>query len=289
VEEAMTELRRAIDYDDRGTQAAHMVLIELGQVLGSFREHFVVIGGFVPSLLMPGATPKHIGTTDIDLALNPEGLEEEQYVSFVHAMEDAGYRRGEDAGTLPFQLVREVDLQDSGAPVRVIVDLLMPREAKTRHKKSPTLDKFRVVKGDGIRVALEHNHRTVLSGRMPDTRPNEVMVLVASIPALLVMKGYALDGRDKPKDAYDIYFAIRHFKDGPRALAEVCKPLLADPIAKEGFGHIEGKFRNRDAFGPHTVRQFLEESDGLSGMTPDQMQTDAFGQVSLWLSALGLK
>lgn len=55
---------------------------------------------------------------------------------------------------------------------------------------------------------------------MPDGRPNAVELRVASIPAFLVMKGYALAGRDKHKDAYDIYFEVREFEGGPAALAE---------------------------------------------------------------------
>lgn len=70
----MSEPSIAGDYDDRGARAAHAVLLELGQVLGAHREAMVVIGGSVPSLLMPNADPAHVGTLDIDLDLDPERL-----------------------------------------------------------------------------------------------------------------------------------------------------------------------------------------------------------------------
>ena len=38
----------ASDYDDRTTAAVKSVLIEIGQVLGSFRGKFAVVGGAVP-------------------------------------------------------------------------------------------------------------------------------------------------------------------------------------------------------------------------------------------------
>lgn len=38
----------ARDYDDRGSAATWSVLIELGQVLGTYRQKFVVVGGAVP-------------------------------------------------------------------------------------------------------------------------------------------------------------------------------------------------------------------------------------------------
>jgi hypothetical protein len=47
-----------------------------------------------------------------------------------------------------------------------------------------------------------------IEGRMPNGGTNQVRMTVANIPALLAMKGHAIDGRLKTKDAYDIYFSI---------------------------------------------------------------------------------
>jgi hypothetical protein len=123
---------------------------------------------------------------------------------------------------------------------------------------------------------------------MPDGRTNQVELLVATIPALLVMKGYALVGRDKKKDAYDIYFSVRNYAGGPPALAVDCAKLMGDGVARKGYEHIASKFRHADDFGPKTVRLFLDESAALGEMTPQQVQTDAFMQVSELLTRLGL-
>ncbi len=284
----MIELQRAAEYTDRGTRAAFSVLIDLGQVLGAYRERFAVIGGMVPYLLFPDAKPQHIGSVDIDLALNPEALGGNEYVELVKAMESAGYQRGEDVETRAFQLARFVDLDDGGGPVKIIVDLLMPREATIKRNKPPILEEFAVLKGDGVAVALTHNRRLTLSGTMPDGRSNTVPLLVADVPALLVMKGYALNGRSKPKDAYDIWFSILNYEGGPYVLAEACRPLLEDPIALQGYKHIAQKFSAIDAFGPQTVRLFLEGSDNAAGLDRYQIERDAYGQVSTWYKALRL-
>ena len=42
----------ASDYEDRTTRAVKGVLIEIGQILGSFKGKFAVIGGAVPWLLL---------------------------------------------------------------------------------------------------------------------------------------------------------------------------------------------------------------------------------------------
>jgi hypothetical protein len=48
----VVEPRSAIDYDDRGVRAMHAVLIELGQILGPYRDAIVVVGGAVPYLML---------------------------------------------------------------------------------------------------------------------------------------------------------------------------------------------------------------------------------------------
>ena len=280
------EPKSANDYDDLSAQAVLSVLLEIGQVLGAYRDRFVVIGGSVPWLLFPDAEPAHIGTLDIDLSLDAQALGDGDYRNLVELLEAAGYQRAAQDMKW-FQLRRTVELEDH-EPVVVVIDLLMPREAKIRRNKPPLLAKFAVQKADGAGVALRSFVRHRLDGTMPDGRRNSVELRVASIPALLVMKGYALAGRDKQKDAYDIYFSIREFEGGPEALAAACRPLLGDPVALKGFQHIAGKFGNDEAFGPVTVRRFLNESIGLGDMTPEQVQVDAFRRVKAWLDHLGL-
>jgi hypothetical protein len=281
----VTEPSVAADYDDRGARAAHAVLVELGQVLGAHRDAIVIIGGTVPSLLLPNAG--HIGSLDVDLDLDTEKLADHGYADLVEKLDAAGYERNVE-GLKPFQLRRRVDLKDGGDAVAVIVDLLMPKGARTQKNKPKLVDGLRVQEADGGAIALRHNLKIMIEGAMPDGRPNKVGMLVASIPALLVMKGYALVQRDKKKDAYDIYFCIRNYPDGTDALAAECRKLLDDPVAREGFANIASKFDGAESFGPRTVRLFLEGSSALGEMSPEQVQEDAFRQVHAFLVALGI-
>src|SRR5262245_10473350 len=83
----------AKDYDDVGSQAVLSVLLEIGQVLGVYRDRFVVIGGSVPWLHFPHAEPAHVGTLDIDLSLDAPALGEGHYRTLVELLEAAGYQR----------------------------------------------------------------------------------------------------------------------------------------------------------------------------------------------------
>ncbi|MEI7899753.1 MAG: nucleotidyl transferase AbiEii/AbiGii toxin family protein [bacterium] len=282
----MSEPDKATDYHDRGVQAVYSVLIEIGQVLGAWRDKFVIVGGAVPWLLLGHARPQHVGTLDIDIDLDPDALADGEYATLVEALEKKGYERnGEDLK--PFQLRRWVQ-PDKGEPVAVLVDLLMPREARGDRNKHKRIEGLRVQRATGGEIALSEHVTQTLEGRMPDGRLNKVELLVASIPALLVMKGYALVGRDKKKDAYDIYFAIRNSAGGLEALAAECRRLLNNPVARKGYEHIAAKFRHEDDFGPQTVLRFMEDSEALGEMTPAQVQTDAFMQVSALLRGTGL-
>ena len=273
-------------YDDRTTHAVYAVLIELGQVLGAYTDRFVVVGGSVPWLLYPNSEPRHLGTLDVDLSLDHKRLGDGQYATVVELLEHAGYVRGQD-GMAPYQMVRTVPI-DHGDPVRVMVDFLMPRRAKVARNRPSLVADFDVINADGADIANANFVQKEFSGQMPDGRANTVKLRIASIPALLVMKGYAVVGRDKAKDSYDIYYVIKHFEEGIDALRDACVPLMQNPVAKEAYGNIAAKFSSRDAYGPQTVAKFLLESGALGGMTRAQAIEDAYQQVRAWLARMGL-
>jgi len=165
----MKEPNHANDYAARDVAAVHSVLIELGQVLGSWREKFVIIGGAVPWLLLPSARPPHLGTLDIDLNLNVEALLDGGYATLVEALEKAGYERNKP-GLKPFQLRRLVPVKDESTPVEVLIDLLMPEGAKIGKNRPKLLDGLRVQEVTGGEFPFHHYLHKEFEGIMPDGR-----------------------------------------------------------------------------------------------------------------------
>ncbi len=282
------EPQSAVDYDDRTTAAVQTVLIEIGQILGSFKGKFAIVGGAVPWLLL-GKTDDmpHVGTMDVDLGLDAEALGDGQYATLVDALRQHGYEKRRTLRR--FQLVREVPAMDDGPPIDVIVDFLMPRDAEIVKNVPPLISDFAVQRADGTDLALRFYQMVAIAGPMPTGGTNRVEIAVCSIPALLAMKGHALAGRYKQKDAYDIYYCIRNYPGGPEALAQACRPLLDHPSGAIGFDCTARKFDTVEGFGPTCVRRFVEDTDVLRDRTPEQWQQDAFGQVDAWLRALGLR
>ena len=281
------EPQSAADYEERTARAVRAVLIEIAQILGSFRGKFVIVGGAVPWLLLDNPAMRHVGTMDVDLSLHAEALGDGEYARLVELLTGHGYAQGEHLRE--FQLERRTLAPDGGPPIDVVVDFLIPEGAAIAKNRPPLIDGFRPVQASGAGLALRFPETIEIEGEMPGGMANRVKVAVASIPALLAMKGLALDGRFKQKDAYDVYYCVRNFPGGPDALAEACRPLLAHEDAVAGYEHINAKFESFDGFGPECVRRFVAETDVLQERTADQWQQDAFGQVDVWLRLLGLR
>ena len=71
----LQEPQSAAEYDDRTTAAVKSVLIEIGQILGTFKGKFAIIGGAVPWLLLANEDMPHVGTLDVDVGLDAEALD----------------------------------------------------------------------------------------------------------------------------------------------------------------------------------------------------------------------
>jgi hypothetical protein len=280
------EPQSAADYDDR-TTAAVKTVVEMGQILGAFKGKFAIVGGAVPWLLLGNEEMPHVGTLDVDVGLDAEALGDGEYATLVDSLRGHGYEQRKELRR--FQLVRRVPARDDGAPIDVIVDFLMPRDAEIVKNIPPLINEFAVQRADGADLAMRFYQLVAIGGPMPAGGTNRVEIAVCSIPALLAMKGHAVEGRYKQKDAYDIYYCVRNYPGGPEALAEACRPLLEHASGAKGFGFIAGKFDSAEGFGPTCVRKFVEETKLLGDRSPDQWQQDAFGQVDAWLRILGLR
>ena len=250
------EPRTQNDYEARGVEAARRVLVDLGQVLGSwFEGSIVVIGGWVPDLLLPDAVEPHIGSLDVDLALDPDKLREGRYAEIVKSLLSSGrYEKTEE----PFKLHAKVDLGDGLPPIVVDVEFLKPTKKRRKRRKPRLMPDFRPLDADGCAAAFLQPERVPIDGRMISGAENRVQVLVAAIPDFLIMKAHALAGRDKPKDAYDLCFCLDNAPGGLEALARAWRERRDSPLVAAAIEHLRVKFATVSSFGPRQVALFRE-------------------------------
>jgi Nucleotidyl transferase AbiEii toxin, Type IV TA system len=246
------------DYGEREVAAARRVLVDLGQVLGSYlTESVVIVGGWVPDLLIVGAGEPHIGSMDVDLALNAKKLLEGRYAEIVKAMLATG--RYVTTGQ-PFKFQASVDLRDGGPTLLVDVDFLKPAGRLKKSGDTVILKGFRPLDAAGCAAVFRHPERVKVDGQMLSGVDNHVTVLVASIADFLVMKAYALAGREKPKDAYDISYCLDYVPGGVEAVARRWQEWRENKIILGALAHLREKFRSVKSYGPSQVAAFYDET-----------------------------
>jgi hypothetical protein len=221
------------------TAAAHAVLIELGNVLGMFRDHLVIIGGWVPELLYPERG--HIGSLDVDLAVASTALSENAYDTFLQQMLNAGYAQK----TNPTHFVKSVP----GAAEPVKVDIIAGQYALGQKHASIQLNELSINTVRGLDLAFEACDLMELRGAMPDGVQNSVFIRIVRPEAFILIKAIALNDRSKHKDAYDIAFVLRHHAS-LTDLSQRTSSLLSNELAQEGYDILKKKFASIEHVGP---------------------------------------
>lgn len=246
------------DYSSRQVEAARRVLVDVGQVLAGFRDAIVVVGGWVPDLLLPDAEPEHVGSIDVDLALDAAKLEDGRYAELLKLLlETERYKPGDKA----FQLVTAVDLEDGEAPVTVEVEFLAPADVELTKNHPKLVEGFRVLQFPAFAAAFERPENIELEGLMISGAANKVHLRVASLPDFITMKAHAVGGRDKPKDVYDICYCLDTLPDATTVTATDWKSRRDNPLVAGAIDILAEKFKTVDHFGPLQLPIFHDATD----------------------------
>lgn len=251
------EARHESDYTNRQVEAARRVLVDVAQVLASFRDAIVVVGGWVPDLLLPHSEIEHIGSIDVDLALDATKLGDGRYAELLKLLLDTRrYGRGDK----DFQLVATVDLEDGEVPVKVEVEFLAPSDVKLKKNHPKLVEGFRVLQFPACAAALRHPNSIEWEGLMISGVPNTVRLQVASLPDFITMKAHALQGRDKPKDVYDLCYCLDQ-PDAITAVAEDWRSRVDDRLVREAIEILREKFQTVGHYGPTQLAVFHDFTD----------------------------
>lgn len=251
-------------------QASRAVLIEVMNVLGLYRDHLILVGGWVPELLLPNRG--HMGSLDVDLAVDVRDISQYQYDTILQRLIEADYKQE------PTCFRRQVQ----GAKELVKLDLITGEYSDGTASNAPArLQEVLLGKLRGTDLAFEVFEEIDVTGEMPDGGQNTVRLRIVRIEAFIIMKAFAMADRVKPKDAYDIYFCLKHFPTGVAELAKLYRPILLNGLVQEGLAVLRDKFRS-DAVGPIWAAQVAEEN----GADRELAQREAFELMKSLLDAI---
>jgi hypothetical protein len=111
-----------------------------------------------------------------------------------------------------------------------------------------------------------------------------VHLRVANILPLLVLKSFALDERDKDKDAYDIVWTLNAYHDGPSSVAEAVRksPVVTETTVGEAIELLRSNFRTHEHAGPAKYARF-EIAASEDRDERDRLRRYAHGTVAAFL------
>ena len=271
------ELRSSADYSEGQTEAARRVLVELVNLFDAYKNEIRVVGGWVPDLMFPDEG--HIGSVDVDLLINHLTLKDTGYQTMAKILLKNGYKEHPDKY---FSFVKTIQID--GIDYDVDVDILAGMYGGTQNKKrSQHVQGIKTLKATGGNFAFDFDAQNVrVEAKRPDGALDVAHVKVIAVVPYLVMKTAAM-GRGKAKDAYDIYFLLKHYAGGVGAVSKLFENVKDTNIVSEMKVKLGEKFASIDHAGPKDVADFLEAEDEER----EQIIRDAYEQVQALLSQIG--
>jgi len=271
----------AAEYSPAAVQLVRCASLYLATKLGDFRDDLVIIGGLVPSLLVPqsepvAGRPTHIGTMDVDLGLAIAILDDKRYHELCTRLRNAGF---------------EPDVNDAGQPTNqrwrietdnqyVTVDFLIPPTlASDQGGRLRNLEEgFAAVITPGLDLAFADKRLIALDGETLRHEQATRDVWVCEAGAFTVLKALAFRSRGENKDAYDLVYILQNYGTGIQDVFRRLQPLLTSEPAQEALTILERDFAALDLLGPTRVAEFL-------GSPQDEtIRADAAGAVRSLLS-----
>ena len=285
--------RTAQTYGPGITGASKSVLLEIMTVLRAYRDALVLVGGWAPYLLLerhrrPEDPFIHVGSIDIDLAVDPSKIDAARYETIVELLIQRGYRQAPDRKGAPlpdcFERVVQSPVNRKSYTIRTdfLTHLDDPRPGKHRHL--PVQDGLLARKIRGCEAAFQFQTTYDLTGMLPEGGELTVPIQMADLVSCLTMKGIVLGERYREKDAYDIYALVAHYGQGPREAAELLRPHLGQPLVAEAVASIRSAFGRREATGPAWTAMFLV--DPMFSHEHARTVTDAFMVVQEFTQTL---
>jgi predicted nucleotidyltransferase len=276
----------ASQYGKGQVELVRQTCLYVATKLGDLLDELVVVGGLVPSLLIPDESltdheNAHVGTMDLDLGLSLALLESHRYEELTARLRRAGFEPDiSEAGKPTFQRWK---IQPSG-DLKVTVDFVIPpgqdedKGGELRHIEND----FAAVITPGLHLAFRDRKKVTLQGKtlLGETATRDIWVCGPG--AYVVLKALAFGQRGENKDAYDLYFVIRNFGRGVDDIVECLRPLLDEPESRRALELLKRDFHGLDLVGPRRVSQFLY------GGFNEELQADVAGFFLELLSRCGV-
>jgi hypothetical protein len=275
--------RTAAGYGKGQVDLVRQTCLYVATKLGDQLDVVVVVGGLVPALLIPPAelppgAQAYVGTMDLDLGFSLGILDKNAYQAISARLREAGLSPDTNERNRPTS--QRWAIRD---PVTVTIDFLIaPTAGADEGGKLRNLEPdFAAIVTRGLPLAFIDREIVTLDGHTIRGERATRQMPVCGPGAFVVLKAQAFRDRGTNKDAYDLFYLLRNYQNGPRAVAARLKPLLARPEAEGTLNILREDFGEHDSLGPKRVAEFLYDRDD------DETQADVVGAVRALIDECG--
>jgi hypothetical protein len=229
------------DYDKNTVEAAKSVLIELLKLLDKYKDKILVVGGSVPSLLINNSEEPHIGTIDINFTLNHKNLVNSDFVKIKQILINNGFK----VGRKPCTYIKNCN------GIEIQIDFLYGKHPNNRVAKNKNLGiEPLYISACNLAFEIGPTKVSITDGN------SKIQVPCISIATFVIMKGVALGKRQKEKDAYDIYYCLKHYPDGIDKMVKDLELYKKNETVQECVKCIPKFFDSADGKGPKWIADF---------------------------------
>lgn len=259
-------------YTPETLQACEKALRTVLARIGAWGGRVYLIGGLVPQYLIgkaPSDMKEHVGTTDLDIVVGValQSQETEFYRTLQRHLKDAGFeptRNPENGQEQSFQWGRKVDGID------VLLEFFCPvgdgePGSILRNPGQGVGSKIGAIRTAGAELVALDSFPVTLTGDTLDgggIREN-IVAHVANLLPFIVLKVFALAGRVKAKDSYDIVWTLNAFSGGIEGavIAMKASPVHDHPDTARAIELLREHFRTLEHSGPAQYAHFEATSD----------------------------
>ena len=240
-------------------------LLYLATKLNDLMEETVVIGGLVPSLIidqghLPNGVLPHVGSMDIDVGLTLALLDGERYKTVEERLRTAGFSPDHnDKGNVTRHRWK-LEVKGKG---KVTLDFLIPlsKQGDKGGKLRDLTKDMAALLADGLEIAFKDRMRVPLSGKTIYDETANRDIWVCGPGAFVVLKALAFRDRGENKDAYDLFYVVRNYGEGPKAVAARLATLRNEEVTPSAIGILQQDFAKESDVGPKRVAKFMTGGD----------------------------
>jgi hypothetical protein len=261
--------RTASEYPRKQTELVIRACLYVATKLGDLMEELVVVGGLVPTLLIPEkelalGTDIHAGSMDLDIGIALSLLKEKRYEEITKRLRRAEFEPDfNEEGNLTRQRWK-IERQGCG---RVTVDFLIaPSLSGDNGGQIQNIEQdFAAVITKGLSLAFQDRREIYLEGTTIFNEKARRKIWVCGPGAFIVLKALAFNSRGENKDAYDLFYMVRNFGQSVDDVYNSLKPIINEKETREALEILRRDFLDHDAVGPSRVAAFIGnvEDEGI--------------------------